>query len=328
MIQPPDFTPLLQQIDLDEQLLSELESAAIAAAERAGAYVAGKFGGVLAVEEKDDATRSLVSDADRESQRIIAELIAERFPDHQVLGEEDPPATDPPAPDFVWAVDPIDGTTNFVNALPTYVVSIAALYRGSPVAAALYLPWPNEAGRVIFHARTGGGAWMGDERIYVKGPLSGSTPQHGRVTMIPIGLTRMFTVGRELGRSLGEPRVTGSLCYDLLMVASGRAQALIGSPAAAWDYAGGMLMVKEAGGNVVVSDVAETGGFLPTWSAFTTFDTAYDETPATMKRLRAWRRPVIVGAPEIVGFLASNIQPGRRSLLDRIRRSLLGERHG
>ena len=328
MIQPPDFTPLQHQIDLDEQLLSELESTAIAAAERAGAYVASKFGGVLTVEEKDDATRSLVSDADRESQRIIAELIMERFPDHQLLGEEDPPEQDPPAPDFVWAVDPIDGTTNFVNALPTYVVSVAAMYRGSPVAAALYLPWPNGAGSVIFHARKGGGAWMDDERIHVKGPLDGSPPQHGRVTMIPLGLTRIFTVSQELGRSLGEPRVTGSLCYDLLMVASGRAQALIGGPAAAWDYAGGILMVKEAGGNVVVSDVAETGGLLSTWSAFTTFDTAYDETPATMKRLRAWRRPVIVGAPEIVGFLASNIQPGRRSLLDRIRRSLLGEQRG
>ena len=231
MIQPPEFTPPEHRIDLDEQLLLELESAAIAAAQRAGAYVAGKFGGVLAVEEKDDASRSLVSDADRESQRIIAEIIAERFPDHEILGEEDPPEHNPIAPEFVWAVDPIDGTTNFVNALPTYVVSIAAMYRGSPVASALYVPWPNETGSVIFHARAGGGAWMGDERIHVKGPLSGSTPQHGRITMIPLGLSRMFTVTRELGRSLGEPRVTGSLCYDLLMVASGRAQALIGSPA-------------------------------------------------------------------------------------------------
>ncbi len=328
MIQPPDYTPLDHQIDLDAELLSDLENTAIAAAERAGAYVAGKFGGVLAVEEKNDAGRSLVTDADRESQRIVAEVIAERYPDHELLGEEDPPDQDPAAPDFVWAVDPIDGTTNFVNALPTYVVSIAALYRGSPVATALYLPWPNENGHVIFHARTDGGAWMDSERVYVKGPLSGSMPQHGRVTMVPLGLTRMFTVDRELGRSLGEPRVTGSLCYDLLMVASGRAQALIGSPAAPWDYAGGFLMVKEAGGNVVVSDVAENGGFLPSWSAFTTFDVLYDATPMTMKRLRAWRRPVIVGAPEIVGFLASNVQPGRRSLFDRVRRSLLGEQRG
>ena len=186
MIQPPDYTPLDHQIDLDAELLSDLENTAIAAAERAGAYVAGKFGGVLAVEEKNDAGRSLVTDADRESQRIVAEVIAERYPDHELLGEEDPPDQDPAAPDFVWAVDPIDGTTNFVNALPTYVVSIAALYRGSPVAAALYLPWPNEGGHVIFHARTDGGAWMGSERVYVKGPLSGSMPQHGRVTMVPI----------------------------------------------------------------------------------------------------------------------------------------------
>lgn len=327
MIQLPDFTPPQHQIDLDDELLIELQDVAIAAASSAGAYVAGKFGGVLAVEEKNDATRSLVSDADRESQRIVAELIAERFPDHELLGEEDPPDHDPIAPDFVWAVDPIDGTTNFVNALPTYAVSVAAMFRGSPVAAALYVPWPNEAGHAIFHARTGGGAWMDDERIYVKGPLSGATPQHGRITMIPLGLTRMFTITGDLSRSLGEPRVTGSLCYDLLMVASGRAQALIGSPAAVWDYAGGMLMVKEAGGNVVISDVAETGGYLPTWSAFTTFDPAYDATPATMGRLRAWRRPVIAGSPEIVGFLASNVQPGRRSIVERIKRSLLGERH-
>ena len=87
-------------------------------------------------------------------------------------------------------------------------------------------------------------------------------------------------------------------------------------------------MVKEAGGNVVIPDMAETGGLLPTWSAFTTFDESYDETPATMGRLRSWRRPVIVGAPDIVGFLASNIQPGRRSLVERIKRSVLGEQRG
>ncbi len=106
MIQPPDYTPLDHQIDLDAELLSDLENTAIAAAERAGAYVAGKFGGVLAVEEKNDAGRSLVTDADRESQRIVAELIAERFPDHELLGEEDPPDQDPAAPDFVLVPEP------------------------------------------------------------------------------------------------------------------------------------------------------------------------------------------------------------------------------
>ena len=122
---------------VDAELLQRLERAAVEMAGKAGSMVMGRFGGALEVGSKDEAGRDLVTDVDRASQRLIQESVADKFPDHMLLGEEEPPEEESPAPDFVWAVDPIDGTINFVNGLPPWAVSIGVLHRGQPVAGAV-----------------------------------------------------------------------------------------------------------------------------------------------------------------------------------------------
>ena len=126
------------------ELLIALHETACAAAKNAGVMVAERFGGPLEVESKVDKT--LVTDVDKASQQVITETITARFPDHMVLGEEDEHDNEPPATDFVWAVDPVDGTTNYVNGMPVHAVSVAVLYRGAPVAAAVWVPGRRKAG--------------------------------------------------------------------------------------------------------------------------------------------------------------------------------------
>ena len=324
MIEPGSTPPESLPFGLSEEALVALESSAQVAVLEAGTYVASRFETELVVEEKEDATRSLVTEVDRESQRLVEAHMRANYPEHALLGEEDPPDADPPAPDFVWAVDPVDGTTNYANALPTYAVSIGVLFRGAPVVAACYIPWPNERGYSIFHARLHGGAWRDDQKIAVKGPTPGPGPQHGRTTSVPMEVNRMFRLGDGLRKSMGDPRSSGSIVYDLLMIASGKLQLMLGGWAAPWDYAGGILIVQEAGGYVMSPDMNEDGILTDDWIPFRTFDRRYEPTPNTMRRLRRWLRPVLAGSQDIVTFAANDLRPRRGSVLDRVKRAFLG----
>ena len=106
-----------------------------------------------------------------------------------VLGEEDDNENEPPATDFVWAVDPVDGTTNYVNGMPVHAVSVAVLYRGAPVAAAVWVPWPSRSGSCLFHAYRDGGAWRDNERINVRPAADNGQPVAGRLVGVPFGMS-------------------------------------------------------------------------------------------------------------------------------------------
>ncbi|HCH10345.1 MAG TPA: inositol monophosphatase, partial [Dehalococcoidia bacterium] len=70
-------------------------------------------------------------------------------------------------PDFLWVLDPLDGTKNFLHGLPVYACSVGVLYKGAPVAGAVFVPWPVEGGGIVFHAHKGGGAFADSEMISV-----------------------------------------------------------------------------------------------------------------------------------------------------------------
>ncbi len=318
----------MTQEKLDETFLATLEAAAVDAARQAGALVAHRFGGVLDVSNKGKVDGAdLVTDVDRASQRLIASLTVEKFSGHMLLGEEEPPKEEPPAADFVWAVDPIDGTTNFVNGLPIHAVSIGVLRRGRPVACAIWLPWPSNGGAgAVLHARSGGGAWSDDTAVLVptgqqpvakklalSQPDGDGAPKTGRLSGIPGGLRWAYHVGRPLRKGVGEPRVSGSTAYETAMVATGVMQfSVSGSASRVWDYAASSLLVREAGGAAYVLD--GRGG----WLLFEGWTDGYDNTPATSKRLRGWSGPMIMGAPKTAAFLATNLRPRGRPVWKRV----------
>ncbi|MBI4575244.1 MAG: inositol monophosphatase, partial [Planctomycetes bacterium] len=103
------------------------------------------------------ARRNLVTEADTASERLIAARIRAAWPDHGLLGEEG--TRHPGGGRWTWVVDPLDGTTNFLNGLPLFAVSIALLEEGVPVVGAVFVPWPRASRGRVLHARKGGGAW-------------------------------------------------------------------------------------------------------------------------------------------------------------------------
>ena len=305
---------------VDPGLLVSFEQAAVDAVRQAGALVAQRFGGALEVSSKgDEDGKELVTDVDRASQRLIASLTVDRFPGHMLLGEEDAPDHPPPAADFVWAVDPIDGTTNFVNGLPVHAVSAGVLYKGRPVAGAIWVPWPSDAGAgAVLHARAGGGAWFNDRRLLIKDPDGDGAPKNGRLSGVPGGLRWAYRVGKPLRRSMGEPRVSGSTTFETAMVATGVMQFTVSGSSYVWDYAASSLLASEAGGAVLM--LGRDGR----WAAFEGWGAPYANDTGTSKRLREWRGPMIMAAPKVAAFLAANLRPRRPPIWKRVARAVAG----
>ena len=305
---------------LDEDLAQEMESVAAGAALGAGKLLQGYLGGPMGVDYKDEKKeRDPVTQADREAQEYLKDAILGRFPDHEVLGEEDSERDGAPSSDFLWVLDPLDGTTNFLNGLPVYAVSVGVLHRGVPAAAALFLPWPAESGGRVLRARRGGGAWDGDVRL-VLSPQD--APRPNRLTGLPGSFGGTFRARPPLRGKLGEPRVTGSIAYELGMAATGVFQyVLLGAPKL-WDVAAGVLVVAEAGGAVLVGPRGRGS-----WQALDTLGPSWDDGPPDLKALRGWSRSIVAGSPEVAEFVARNLAR-RRSLCRVVRRLLasLGRR--
>ena len=301
-----------------ESELEHIENSVVRAATEAGEFVSSRFGGILEITNKGDKPgKDLVTDVDKASQRLIAEIMAETCPDHMLLGEEDPPDEEPAAADWLWVVDPIDGTTNFVNSSAIHAVSVAALYRGEPVAAAIWIPWPNANGFLLMHARKGHGSWIGDTQVHVHKPSESGEPITGVLSARPGWIRRMFNVQKPLEGHFGEIRVGGSACYEQFLVANGTMQYAITGFAKSWDFAAAILLVKESGGKVMALDSSRT------FSGFDGWSDNYANDPATYGRLRKWGGLLLTGAPPTVDFVAANLRPKRKGLLGKLA-SLVG----
>lgn len=289
---------------------AEIEAAAVEFARGAGDLLAGHFGRSLTVEYKDKAQQDPVTVADKETQAYLEGQIRRRFPDHGVLGEEDDAAADGDrtAADFLWVLDPLDGTTNFMNGLPVYASSIGVLYRGRPVAGAVYIPWPTaDASGVVVHCHVGGGAFADGERVSV---YEADKPRGDRLIGLPGSFGASTRVGKGLkGQPLGQLRVTGSIAYELAMTALGVMQfAVIGAPRM-WDMLGGAVAVQEAGGTVMTrlsgrKQWHPLDSLVPTW----------DDKPPTMAELRKWVAPLVAANPTLAPLIAHNLHQRRRPL--------------
>jgi myo-inositol-1(or 4)-monophosphatase len=223
-----------------------LLAAAIEAARRAGRLQLAGFGQGVRVDKKGSI--DLVTEVDLAVERMFREFVAERFPDHGVLGEELGGPSRADAPDYLWIFDPLDGTTNYAHGLPFYCVSIALEHRGRLEVGVVYDPNRDE----LFAAEHGRGAWLNGARLSVSststlidGILCTGFPYDVHQTLDEV----ISLFGDFVGRARGVRRL-GSAALDLSYVAAGRLDGFWEQRLHAWDIAAGGLIVQEAGGLV------------------------------------------------------------------------------
>lgn len=194
---------------------------------------------------KSSAT-DLVSDADREAERVVRELLEAERPDDGLLAEEGSRVVTESG--RRWFVDPLDGTVNFLYGFHSWAVSVAVEDHEGLLAGVVLDPVRDEC----FSAVRGGGAWLGDERLRASG--CDELPRAMVATGFSYDALRRAAQAQELVRVL--PRVrdirrAGAAALDLCFLAAGRVDAFYERGLNQWDWAGGRLIVEEAGGTVL-----------------------------------------------------------------------------
>ena len=220
----------------------ELE-VAVAAAEAAGEVLRNGFGRQHQIEYKGEA--DLVTEADKEAEWKIKEVLQEAFPDYGMLTEESGELEG--ESDARWIVDPLDGTTNYAHGIPFFSTSIALERAGEVVVGVVHDPMANET----YAAERGGGATVNGNLVGVSGTDKPAQALLGtsfadRPEEMEVGLD---IFGRLAGLARGMRRL-GSGALDLCYVAVGRLDGCYEQGFSAWDVAAGVLIVEEAGGKV------------------------------------------------------------------------------
>ncbi len=290
----------------EDSYIREIEEQAVELAQGAGDILLHSFQRPLAVEYKDQKHKQdPVTSADRQCEAYLKEEVAHRFPHHAIVGEEGA-GKGTEAAQFTWLVDPLDGTVNFLNGLPIYACSICVLDGGTPVAAAVFLPWPGLSGGKVLHARIHGGAWDGPQSLKV---AEEESPTHTRLAALAGQLRWQCHLRRALRHNLGEPRSPGTISYELALVAAGTFQYGLFAAPQAWDVAAGILLVQEAGGLVLTRVKGQRS-----WQPFRSFAFPGQSGFPTPDDLRGWRAPIIAGNPQVAQFVARGLSPRRHPL--------------
>jgi len=223
---------------------SELIRTMIAAAHEAGDELERDFAALGTLEIQHKGPADFFSAADLKAEETVKRLLTTAYPGYGFLGEEGG-LTGGDAR-YVWMVDPLDGTTNFLRGLPTWAVNIALTEDGKPIAGVTYVPPTKE----MFWAERGRGAWLNGQRIQVAG--TSSLEEAVLAVGIPFaGKPRQKQFAVEMERLT--PRVTGvrrlgAGAVDMAYVACGRFDAYWEQSVSPWDMAAGAILVEEAGG--------------------------------------------------------------------------------
>ena len=209
----------------------------------------------LVVEQKGE--NDFVSEVDRMAEDEVRAILHQAYPDHAIVGEEGGGSD---SAEYVWLVDPLDGTTNFLRGFPQFAVSIALKYRGALEVGVIYDPVRQE----LWTAKRGGGCTFEGRRMRIqpRSGLDGALIGTGfplRLRQYHAAYLGMF--GDVFARA-GDLRRAGAAALDLAYVACGRLDGFWEIGLQPWDMGAGALMIREAGG--IVGDFAGGDRYLDT----------------------------------------------------------------
>jgi myo-inositol-1(or 4)-monophosphatase len=278
----------------DEATLRAIEELAVELAREGGRQATEGLAREITInyksesKEEDQAPRDPVSEIDHAVEALVRERVGERFPDHDIIGEEvedHPDAVE----GFVWVVDPVDGTANFINGYPLFCVSIGVLFNGEPAVGVIWCASTHALGPGVYHAHRGGGLHF-EEQPFTPIPTS---DVRRKLSAAP---------GGSPGRMQHwDNRVTGSAAIELAFVAAGIFQSAWFGGLKIWDLSAGVLLIQEAGGQVIHR---KPDGFGP----FTRFEAPSEVKDDREPSLRDWRGLILTGTEDAVAVLQERLE--------------------
>ena len=228
--------------------LHPMINVAVKAARAAGSIINRAALDVEAVRISQKQVNDFVTEVDQAAEKVIIETLLTAYPGHGIWAEESGREHGAQDSEYVWIIDPLDGTTNFIHGLPVYCVSIALAVKGKIEQAVVYDPTRND----LFTATKGRGAYLNDRRLRV------SKRVRMQECLISTGFpfrpgddfnTYLRMMGDVMQRTAGLRR-PGAAALDLAYVAAGYTDGFFETGLQAWDVAAGSLLVTESGGLV------------------------------------------------------------------------------
>ena len=272
---------------MSQAALHPMLNTAVKAARAAGALINRAALDVEKLQVTAKSHNDFVTEVDQAAEQAIIETLLTAYPGHGILAEESGRAHGAKDSDYLWIIDPLDGTTNFIHGFPVYAVSIALAYRGQVQQAVVYDPARND----LFYASKGRGAYLNDRRLRVS--------KRTRMLESLIGTGFPFRKGdnfkrylqmfEQVSQSCAGLRRPGAAALDLCYVAAGYYEGFFETGLNPWDIAAGSLMITEAGGLI--------GNF--------TGESDY-----------LFQREVVAGNPKIYGQLVQILAPYSRVIKD------------
>ena len=230
---------------------------AIRAARNAGEIILRSSDNIGQLNIDQKGKNDFASDVDRAAELEIINIIKTAYPDHAILAEE---SGQHEGNEYVWVIDPLDGTTNYLHGFPQYAVSIALKYRNRLEVAVIYDPLRDE----LFTARRGGGAMLNNRRLRVtnQSTMKGALIGTGFPFKTDLHLDAYVGMFKAISMQAAGIRRAGAAALDLAYVAAGRLDGFWEIGIMEWDMAAGILLIQEAGG--VVTDFSFNDNYLQT----------------------------------------------------------------
>ena len=232
---------------MDSRTVSSARDVALKAAREAGSVLKKNFGKTYWV--KDKSRGDLLTEIDIKAEAVILGKIRAAFPDHGILAEESGETSK--KGDYMWIVDPLDGTTNYSINNPFFCTSISLVFKGEVVLAVTHAPMSGE----LFHAVKGGGTFLNDKPVRVsrerKLSMNLLSFCNGKTNQDRVEIGRIFSALKPVSGDFDRYKA-GAL--ELAFVSAGRFGAYLANSQMSWDSAAGDLLVREAGGRVTDFD--------------------------------------------------------------------------
>ncbi len=268
--------------------LAEIADAALSLAQQGGDILMERFHATNEISFKGQNAHDPVTEVDHAVEDLIREEVHRQFPTHGVLGEERD-IGGPTDADVVWVIDPLDGTSNFINGIGLFACSIGVLHGGRPIAGALWLPSNRFLKPGVYHASEGSGLRFNGRPVDGEGP---DLQAASRLSTVPAGTGG---VTGPAGRRFGIARTFGSTATELALAAEGSVQMALFDGSRIWDVAGGVALCIAAGRAVYT----KTRRSDEPWRRFTRFCDRI-EGHVSMDQLRAWSDPLVAGDEHVL----------------------------